>query len=273
MIELSAVSGALVAVSRACLQQVTGMLAEPFPEASVEPLGSSFVEGSLSKGDVDLLVSVSPERFSLLSEYLLARGEAAQAENWSPVFASFSLDLDCARSVGVQLIRGDSAELGRLRAQSRALADPATRHRYDVAKRHGRRLDPMGYWEVKNAFWATWQGGGPQWSAARRPVLKILRRDEWQVLLREQESAGAPVDLRDGFVHLSTTEQVAETVERHFAGVEGLWLLTLDADGLGSALRWETSRGGALFPHLYGPLRLADVCLVRPWAASSPPGS
>jgi uncharacterized protein (DUF952 family) len=90
-------------------------------------------------------------------------------------------------------------------------------------------------------------------------IYKILRAAEWQALCDAGEIAGAPVDVADGYVHFSTGEQAAETAARHFAGETGLVLLALDPGALGAALRWEPSRGGALFPHLYAPLRLADV--------------
>ena len=72
------------------------------------------------------------------------------------------------------------------------------------------------------------------------------------------------VDLADGYVHFSTAAQAAETAAKHFAGEDGLWLLALDADTLGPELKWEPSRGGALFPHLYRRLRLTDVLWTRP---------
>jgi uncharacterized protein (DUF952 family) len=102
-------------------------------------------------------------------------------------------------------------------------------------------------------------------------IYKILRAAEWQALLAAGETPGAPVDVADGFVHFSTADQVPETAARHFAGARDLVLLALDAADLGPALRWEPSRGGALFPHLYAPLRLADV-LWRwplPWDGSA----
>lgn len=95
-------------------------------------------------------------------------------------------------------------------------------------------------------------------------VYKILTESEWADLDTRGESAGAPVDRADGFVHLSTADQVAETAGRHFAGLDGLVLAAFDAATLGPALRWEPSRGGALFPHLYGPLRRAEVAGVWP---------
>lgn len=91
------------------------------------------------------------------------------------------------------------------------------------------------------------------------PVLKLLRPAEWAELAARGETAGAPVDVADGFVHLSTPAQVRETAARHFAGAGDLVLVLLDAGALGPALRWEPSRGGALFPHLYGALRISDV--------------
>lgn len=94
-------------------------------------------------------------------------------------------------------------------------------------------------------------------------IYKILRADEWAALQAKGETAGAPIDVIDGYVHFSTAAQAAETAAKHFAGVEGLVLLALDPDALGAALKWEPSRGGALFPHLYGPLRLADVIWQR----------
>lgn len=95
-------------------------------------------------------------------------------------------------------------------------------------------------------------------------IYKILRSGEWAALQAEAETTGAPVDVADGFIHFSTLEQVRETAAKHFAGVDELYILALEADELGDALRWEPSRGGALFPHLYGPLRLADVRWSRP---------
>jgi uncharacterized protein (DUF952 family) len=97
-------------------------------------------------------------------------------------------------------------------------------------------------------------------------IYKILTSGQWTDLQRAGQIAGAPVDLADGFVHFSTAEQVAGTAAKHFAGQDGLMLLALDADRLGPALRWEKSRGGALFPHLYGALRLADVVSAQPLA-------
>lgn len=87
-------------------------------------------------------------------------------------------------------------------------------------------------------------------------------------LWREAEAAGdfdgAPVDLADGFIHFSTAEQVVETAERHFAGQDGLLLIALDEAKFGPALKYEPSRGGALFPHLYQSLPMSAVAWVKP---------
>ncbi|WP_020042986.1 DUF952 domain-containing protein [Salipiger mucosus] len=95
-------------------------------------------------------------------------------------------------------------------------------------------------------------------------IYKILRADEWAALQAEGETPGAPIDVADGFVHFSTAQQVRETASKHFADEEGLFVLAFDTDVLGDALAWEESRGGALFPHLYAPLRLADVRWSKP---------
>lgn len=95
-------------------------------------------------------------------------------------------------------------------------------------------------------------------------IYKIFRADEWAALQRDGETAGAPVDLADGFVHFSTAEQAAETAAKHFAGQDGLVLLACDGDAMGDALKWEVSRGGALFPHLFRKLRIDDILWDRP---------
>jgi uncharacterized protein (DUF952 family) len=89
-----------------------------------------------------------------------------------------------------------------------------------------------------------------------------------EALWREAESAGvfsgAPIDHADGYIHFSTAAQAPETAGRHFAGQGGLLLIAVEAEALGEALRYEPSRGGDLFPHLYAPLRLDAVRWVRP---------
>jgi uncharacterized protein (DUF952 family) len=95
-------------------------------------------------------------------------------------------------------------------------------------------------------------------------IYKIVSAPEW----RRAESAsvfhGAAIDLTDGFIHFSTADQVEETAAKHFAGQNDLLLVAIDASRLGDALKWEVSRGGALFPHLYAPLSLDDVARVAP---------
>lgn len=96
------------------------------------------------------------------------------------------------------------------------------------------------------------------------PIYKIFRADEWAALEAAGRTDGAPVDLADGFIHFSTADQVRETAARHFAGEDGLVLAAVEAGRLGPALRWEVSRGGARFPHLYAPLARADILWCRP---------
>lgn len=98
-------------------------------------------------------------------------------------------------------------------------------------------------------------------------VYKVLRAGEWAELDAKGETRGAPVDLADGFVHFSTAAQLPGTLAKHFAGETGLVLLAVDpAVDADPGFTWEASRGGALFPHLYRPLRRADVLWARPLA-------
>ena len=94
-------------------------------------------------------------------------------------------------------------------------------------------------------------------------IYKLLRAPEWADLQSRGETEGAPIDLADGYVHFSTASQVEETAAKYFAGEDGVMLLALPSGPLGEALKWEPSRGGDLFPHLYGPLRLADVAWAK----------
>lgn len=94
-------------------------------------------------------------------------------------------------------------------------------------------------------------------------IYKIFRADEWAALVRDGETAGAPIDVADGYVHFSTAEQVRETAAKHFAGAEGLLLLACDSEAMAADITWEPSRGGALFPHLYRKLRRSDVLWHR----------
>ncbi|MGB9370218.1 MAG: DUF952 domain-containing protein [Xanthobacteraceae bacterium] len=95
-------------------------------------------------------------------------------------------------------------------------------------------------------------------------VYKICDSALWREAERAGVFTGAPVDHADGFIHFSTAEQAAETAARHFAGKNDLLLMAVDAAALGSALRYEPSRGGQLFPHLYGTLALSAVRWVKP---------
>jgi uncharacterized protein (DUF952 family) len=94
-------------------------------------------------------------------------------------------------------------------------------------------------------------------------IYKICTAREWDEAERAGVYRGAVVDLADGFIHFSSAEQVAETAGKHFAGKDGLVLVAVAAATLGPALNWEPSRGGALFPHLYGPLALDAVLWVK----------
>ena len=93
---------------------------------------------------------------------------------------------------------------------------------------------------------------------------KILTDEQMVALEREGVFAGSSDDRRDGFIHLSTAEQLAETVDRHFAVQSGLHIAAVDLDSLGPSLKWEESRGGQSFPHLYAPLLLETVVAYGP---------
>lgn len=93
-------------------------------------------------------------------------------------------------------------------------------------------------------------------------IYKILPRAAWVAAHEAGRFEGSPLDLADGFIHFSTAAQAQETARRHFAGQAGLVVLEVEADDLGEALRWEPSRGGDLFPHLYGALNAVHVRYV-----------
>ena len=99
---------------------------------------------------------------------------------------------------------------------------------------------------------------------ASTTVFKICDAALWREAERLGAFTGAGIDIQDGYIHLSGPDQVAETAARHFAGMDDLVLIAVDAAALGAALKWEPSRGGALFPHLYGPLRLETVRWAKP---------
>lgn len=93
---------------------------------------------------------------------------------------------------------------------------------------------------------------------------KILTAAELTALERDGSFAGSPDDQRDGFIHLSTADQLSGTLARHFSGQDELRIVAVDLAGLGAALKWETSRGGEQFPHLYAPLTLETVIAYGP---------
>jgi uncharacterized protein (DUF952 family) len=92
---------------------------------------------------------------------------------------------------------------------------------------------------------------------------KVLTAEQMAVL-EGGSFAGAPIDVADGYVHLSTAAQLTETVDRHFSGRHNLWVAAVDLEAMGEAVKWEESRGGALFPHLYAPLPLSAVIAYSP---------
>lgn len=95
-------------------------------------------------------------------------------------------------------------------------------------------------------------------------VYKILPESDWQEACRVGTYRGSQDDLRDGYIHLSAGHQVAGTAARHFRGMKDLILVAFAASDLGDALKWEPSRGGELFPHLYAPLSTSAALWTRP---------
>ena len=101
---------------------------------------------------------------------------------------------------------------------------------------------------------------------SERPTIayKVLTADQMAALEADGSFAGAPVDLEDGYIHLSTAAQLEETLAKHFGQQDDLHLAAVDLDALGDAVRWEESRGGQLFPHLYAPLTLETTVAYSP---------
>ena len=99
---------------------------------------------------------------------------------------------------------------------------------------------------------------------AHKTIYRLLAESVWQRAQKVGRFLGTEHDARDGFIHFSTAAQVAETAAQHYARQAGLLLLGVSVDALGAQLRWEPSRGGALFPHLYGPLPCSAVTRVEP---------
>lgn len=100
-------------------------------------------------------------------------------------------------------------------------------------------------------------------------IYKICPAPAWREAERQGAYRGSADDRRDGFIHFSTASQVAGTVAKHFAGQTGLFLIAVDTDALGEALKWEPSRGGELFPHLYGELDIGAVTAILDLRARS----
>jgi uncharacterized protein (DUF952 family) len=100
-------------------------------------------------------------------------------------------------------------------------------------------------------------------------IYRLVAEDVWRQARAEGRFVGTEHDLRDGFIHFSTAEQVPETAARHYAGLSGLLVIGVEARLLGEALRWEPSRGGALFPHLYGDLPLSAVVSEAAYVAAT----
>jgi uncharacterized protein (DUF952 family) len=97
-----------------------------------------------------------------------------------------------------------------------------------------------------------------------RMIYHMCRADEWAAAVEAGTYRGSSQDLADGLIHFSTAAQIIESARRHRAGQDGLLLVAVDADRLGDRLKWEPSRGGDLFPHLYGPLDPAESASARP---------
>jgi uncharacterized protein (DUF952 family) len=97
-------------------------------------------------------------------------------------------------------------------------------------------------------------------------IYKICDTALWRAAERASQFAGAGIDIQDGYIHFSSSGQVADTAAKHFAGQADLVLVAVDAQALGPGLKWEPARGGALFPHLYGILPLSAVAWVKPLA-------
>ena len=99
-----------------------------------------------------------------------------------------------------------------------------------------------------------------------RPIFKILPRHEWVLALEAGVFAGSGIDLKDGYIHFSALDQVRETAQKHFSDQDDLMLFWVDAEKMGELLKWEVSRGGAEFPHLYRSLKIEEVveCVALP---------
>jgi uncharacterized protein (DUF952 family) len=153
------------------------------------------------------------------------------------------------RHVKRELLAQSAAPGNSARQGGALLLEVAAPHRY------GRR-QPAG-------FSGKSQGTqGQAGTAGLRRIYKICPASAWREAERQGVYRGSADDLRDGYIHFSTASQVAETARKHFFGQTGLFLIAVDADALGEALRWEPSRNDELFPHLYGELDLGAVTAI-----------
>lgn len=100
-------------------------------------------------------------------------------------------------------------------------------------------------------------------------IFKIAEAEAWAEAARAGAFSGSADDVRDGYIHFSTADQLKGTLAKHYAGRAGLLLAAVDAESLGEALRWEPARNGALFPHLYGPLLIEDIAGLWPLPLSA----
>jgi uncharacterized protein (DUF952 family) len=106
-------------------------------------------------------------------------------------------------------------------------------------------------------------------SGKPKVAYKVLTDEQIEALERNGTFAGAPVDLADGYIHLSTSDQLDGTIAKHFSGQDNLHIATVDLAALGEAVKWEPSRGGTLFPHVYAPLPLSAVIAYGPLACDN----
>jgi uncharacterized protein (DUF952 family) len=125
--------------------------------------------------------------------------------------------------------------------------------------RHADTVGPHDSTKFKNCRKIPNYSGDNQDAQRVRLIYKICPASAWREAERQGVFRGSADDIRDGFIHFSIAAQVAETARKHFFGQTGLFLVAVDADALGDALRWERSRNDELFPHLYGELDLGAV--------------
>lgn len=111
-------------------------------------------------------------------------------------------------------------------------------------------------------FQIQWKQDGMQ-ENNRQLIYKLLAEEEWMAFQNDGVFVGSKVDIEDGYIHFSSGDQVAETAAKHFSHLSEIWLVTVDAELVGDNLKWEPSRGGALFPHLYGHLLIGAVVESR----------